>query len=41
MIESEGYSKLSQTSEAESFAKLVNGFKKITIFKRKLHPRDI
>ena len=34
MIESEAYSELCQTSEVESFAKIVNGFKKITIFKR-------
>ena len=38
MIESEACSKLSQTSEVESFAKLVNGFKKITIFKRNSIP---
>ena len=38
MIESEVYSKLSQTSEVESFAKLVTGFKKITIFKRNSIP---
>ena len=34
MIESEAYSELCQTSKVESFAKIVNGFKKITIFKR-------
>ena len=34
MIESEAYSELSQTSRVESFAKKVNSFKKITIFKR-------
>ena len=34
MIESETYSELCQTSKVESFAKIVNGFKKITIFKR-------
>ena len=34
MTESEAHSKLSQTSEVESFAKIVNGFKKITILKR-------
>ena len=33
MIESEAHSKLSQTSKMESFVKIVNGFKKITIFK--------
>ena len=34
MIESEGYSELSQTSKVELFPKIVNGFKKITIFKK-------
>ena len=34
MIESEAYSELCQTSKVESFAKIVNGFKKMTIFKR-------
>ena len=34
MIESEVYSELCQTSKVESFAKIVNGFKKITNFKR-------
>ena len=34
MIKSEAYSKLSHTSKVEPFAKIVNGFKKITIFKR-------
>ena len=34
MIESETYSELCQTSKVESFAKIVNSFKKITIFKR-------
>ena len=34
MIESEAYSELYQTSKVESFAKIVNGFKKITISKR-------
>ena len=34
MIESEAYSELCQTSKVESFAKIVNGFKKITVFKR-------
>ena len=34
MIESEAYSERCQTSKAESFAKIANGFKKITIFKR-------
>ena len=34
MTESEAHSKFSQTSEVESFAKIVNGFKKITILKR-------
>ena len=34
MTESEAHSKLSQTYEVESFAKIVNGFKKITILKR-------
>ena len=34
MIESETYSELCQTSKVESFVKIVNGFKKITIFKR-------
>ena len=33
MIESEAYSELCQTSKAEFFAKIVDGFKKITIFK--------
>ena len=34
MIESEAYSELWQTSKMESFAKIVNSFKKITISKR-------
>ena len=34
MIESEAYSELCQTSKVESFAKIINSFKKITIFKR-------
>ena len=34
MIQSEAYSELCQASKVESFAKIVNGFKKITIFKR-------
>ena len=34
MIESEAHSELCQTSKVESFAKIVNGFKKIIIFKR-------
>ena len=34
MIESEAYSELCQTSKVDYFAKIVNGFKKITIFKR-------
>ena len=34
MIESEAYSEHCQTSKVESFAKIVNGFKKVTIFKR-------
>ena len=34
MIESEAYSELCQTSKVESFAEIVNSFKKITIFKR-------
>ena len=34
MFESEAYSELCQASKVESFAKIVNGFKKITIFKR-------
>ena len=34
MIESEPYLELCQISKAESFAKIVNGFQKITIFKR-------
>ena len=34
MIELEAYSELCQTSKVESFAKIVNSFKKITIFKR-------
>ena len=40
MFESEVYSELCQTSKVDSFAKIVNGFNKITIFKR-LHLRDI
>ena len=32
MIESEAYSELSQTSKVGSFGKIVNSFKKITIF---------
>ena len=34
MIESQTYSELCQTSKMESFAEIVNGFKKITTFKR-------
>ena len=34
MIESEAYSELCQISKVESFTKIVNGFKKIIIFKR-------
>ena len=34
MIESEAQSKLFQTSKVESFLKIVNGFKKMTIFQR-------
>ena len=34
MIESQAYSEPCQTSKVEPFAKIVNGFKKITIFKR-------
>ena len=34
MFKSGAYSELCQTSKVESFAKIVNGFKKITIFKR-------
>ena len=34
MIESESYLELCQTSKVESFATIVNGFQKITIFKR-------
>ena len=34
MIESEAHSKQFQTSKVESFLKIVNGFKKVTIFKR-------
>ena len=34
MTELEAHSKFSQTSEVESFAKIVSGFKKITILKR-------
>ena len=34
MIESEVYSELCHTSKVEPFAKMVNSFKKITIFKR-------
>ena len=34
MIESEAYSELSQTSKVEFFAKIVNSFKMITIFKK-------
>ena len=34
MIESEAYLELCQTSKVESFAKVVNAFKKITIFNR-------
>ena len=34
MIESEAYSQLCQTSKVDSFSKTVNGFMKITIFKR-------
>ena len=32
MIESEAYSELGQTSKAQLFAKIVNGFNKLTIF---------
>ena len=35
MIESESHSEFCQTSKVEFFAKIVNGFKKIIIFKRK------
>ena len=34
MSESEAYSELCQTSKVESLAKIINGFKKIIIFKR-------
>ena len=34
MIESEAYSELFQTSKVVPFAKTINSFKKITIFKR-------
>ena len=34
MIESESYLELCQTSKVEPIAKTVNGFQKITIFKR-------
>ena len=34
MIESESYLELYQTSKVESFAKIVNSFQKVTIFKR-------
>ena len=34
MIESESYLELCQTSKVEPIAKIVNGFQKITIFKR-------
>ena len=34
MIESESYLELCQTSKVESFAKIVNSFQKVTIFKR-------
>ena len=34
MIESEACSELCQTSKVESFAKIVNGLKKVSIFKR-------
>ena len=34
MIELEAYSELCQTSKLEYFANIVNGSKKITIFKR-------
>ena len=34
LIESEAYSELCHTSKVEHFAKIVNGFKKITIFER-------
>ena len=34
MIESKAYSELCQTSKVDSFVKIVNDFKKITIFKR-------
>ena len=34
MIESESYLELCQISKVEPFAKVVNGFQKITIFKR-------
>ena len=32
MIESEACSELCQTSKMEFFAKIINGFKKVTIF---------
>ena len=38
MMESQEYSELCQTSKVESFAKIVNGFKKITIFERNSIP---
>ena len=34
MIKSEVYSELCQTSKVDSFANIVNGIKKITIFNR-------
>ena len=34
MIKSESYLELCQTSKVEPFANIVNGFQKITIFKR-------
>ena len=34
MIESEAYSELGNSSKAQLFAKIVNGFNKLTIFKR-------
>ena len=34
MIESEAYSELGKSSKAQLLAKIVNGFNKLTIFKR-------
>ena len=34
MIESEAYSEVGQTSKAQLFAKIVNGFNKLIMFKR-------